>query len=362
MHLNGILIRMTDPLEMRAARLFETGTPPEVVTVPVPEPGPGEVRVAVHACGICGSDVHILSGDIPTATLPLTLGHEAAGIVDKVGPGVDVPTGQRVLINPIVVCGSCHACRAGHTNQCPDNIVLGVGAAGAAADYVIAPATNVHAIPDTIDFATAAIMADAIAGPFHAIRNSGVAAGDSVAVYGLGGLGLHAVMILKQVFGAHVIGIDAADAALDRAADFGVTQVIDARTTNPSKAVREATSGGVGWSFEFVGAAATVEQAIRSLRPGGQATIVGVSTDKFSNSFTVGTLVSREWSVRGSYGYVADDLDDLIALVSDGTLTIDGTITHRFPLARFDDALTALRNRHDDPIRIVVENQPLARR
>ncbi|WP_051154382.1 MULTISPECIES: alcohol dehydrogenase catalytic domain-containing protein [Mycobacteriaceae] len=112
---------------MRAAVMSGVGAP-RLVDIAVPEPGPGEVRVAVRACGVCGSDLHLIDGDIPVPEIPLILGHEASGVIDKVGPGVSAPVapGDRVLVNPIVVCGTCRACRAGRTNQCPDNIVLGV--------------------------------------------------------------------------------------------------------------------------------------------------------------------------------------------------------------------------------------------
>jgi propanol-preferring alcohol dehydrogenase len=343
---------------MRAIQLTERGGQPELADVAVPEPGLGELRVAVRACGICGSDLHIIDGHIPTQDLPLTLGHEAAGVIDKIGAdGVsDVAVGDRVLINPIVVCGKCVACRSGRTNQCPHNQVLGVIGAGAAADYVVVPAGNVHKIPAAIDFATAAIMADAVGGPFHAIRAAGVQKGDTVAVIGLGGLGLHAVMILKQVIGARVIGVDTYDAALNRAPRFGVDVVIDAREGLPQKRIVDDTGGGVDMSFEFVGSNTTVEQAIRSLRPGGLCTVIGVSPEKLEFGFALGTLVANEWAVRGSYGYVSQDLDDLIDLVGRGQLTIDRTISHRVSLEAYNGGVATLRDRSRNPIRVVVEN------
>lgn len=344
---------------MRAIQLTDSDSAPRLVEVPIPEPGPGEVRVAVRACGICGSDLHIIDGHIPTQDLPLTLGHEASGVVDKVGTdaAVGIGVGDRVLINPIIVCGECSACREGQTNRCPNNACLGVVGAGAAADYVVVPAGNVHRIPESIDFATAAIMADAVAGPFHAIREAGVRAGDTVAIFGLGGLGLHAAMILTQVVGARVIGVDTYDAALDRAAAFGVDVVVDARNGAPSKRIVEETNGGADWSFEFVGSNQTVEQAIRSLRPGGLATVVGVSADKLTLGFSLGALVAKEWSVRGSYGYVDQDLEDLIALVGSGSLTIAGTVSHRVPLEDYNDGVATLRDRSLNPIRVIVENE-----
>ncbi|QIK49376.1 zinc-binding dehydrogenase [Gordonia hongkongensis] len=345
---------------MRAAQLVSAAGEPQLVDIDIPEPGPGEVRIAVRACGVCGSDLHIIDGHIKTPYLPLTLGHEASGLIDKIGPDTrcSVDEGGRVLVNPIVVCGDCEACTDGRTNQCPNNTVLGVVGAGAAAEYVIAPAGNVHAIPDSIDFPTAAIMADAVAGPFHAIRTAGIKAGDTVAVFGLGGLGLHAVMILKQVIGARVIGVDTYKSALERARSFGADVVIDTRDEVPSRRIREETNGGVDASFEFVGRSDTVEQAFRSLRPGGLCTVVGVGTEKLHLDVTVGTLVAKEWSIRGSYGYVSRDLDDLIRLVGDRDLKIEGTISHMVSLEDYNEGIATLRDRSKNPIRVVVQIGP----
>jgi len=339
---------------MRAVQLQAVGEDPRIREVATPEPGPGEVRVAVRACGICGSDLHVIDGDIRVPELPLTLGHEASGVVDAVGSGVDLAVGLPVLVNPILSCQECAACRAGRTNLCPRHRVIGVAAPGAAADYVVVPAGNVHALPPGLDFALAAVLADAVAGPFRAVRSSGVRAGDVVAVYGLGGLGLSAALILDQVIGARVIGVDVRESALARAASLGLTDLVRSEGVRPSEIVHEMTDGGVDASFEFVGRLDTTEQALRSLRPGGVCVVMGVTPARLSLGVHHDTLVAREWVLRGSYGYTGQDLADLLAVVADGRLDPRGVVSHTFPLESYAAGLAALRDTEGDASRVVV--------
>ena len=341
---------------MRAIRLTAPGRDPALDHVPVPIPGPDEVRVAVRSCGLCGSDLKIIAGDTRAAELPLTLGHEAAGIVDEVGAEVrNVAVGDRVVVDPMFGCGACRSCCSGHANRCPQLRVLGLGAPGAHADHTVAPSANVHALPDRIDLRLGAILADAVAGPLHALERSGAARGDAVVVYGLGGLGLHAAMLLDQLTGAHVIGVDTSDAALARAGRFGVAEVFDGRDPRVVERVRAATDGGASAAFEFVGSPPVVEQALRSLAPGGTGVVVGVSSDRLHLGLRQETLVGRELQLIGSLGYRPEHLKRLIELIDSEALSIDGTITHVFPLEGYADALAALRDRSSGAIRVVVD-------
>jgi propanol-preferring alcohol dehydrogenase len=339
---------------VRAVQLHAVGEDPRLHHVPPPDPGPGEVRVAVRACGICGSDLHVIDGAIRVPELPLTLGHEPAGVVDAVGAGVDLAIGAPVLVNPILSCHDCTACRAGRTNLCPRHRVIGVAAPGAAADYVLVPVGNLHVLPPGVDFAEAAVLADAVAGPFRAIRSSGVAAGDVVAVYGLGGLGLSAALLLDQVVGARVIGVDVRESALARAAALGLTSLVQAGPGRPSDVVQEMTDGGADASFEFVGRLDTTEQALRSLRPGGTCVVMGVTPARLSLGIHHDTLVAREWTLRGSYGYTDADLADLLALVGEGRVDLEGVVSHTFPLEDYAEGLAALRDPAGDVSRVVI--------
>ena len=339
---------------MPAVRFHGAGTRPVLEDVPVPSPGAGEVRVRVRACGICGSDVHIVHGVTPTGALPLTLGHEPSGVVDDPGDSA-WEAGARVSVAAGYGCGECALCRADRENICPRLHIPGITRDGAQATYVVVPARALVALPDAVDFATGAIVTDAVATPFHAIRRSGVAPGQTAAVYGLGGLGLHAVAILKQVYGVRVIGVDVLPAARERALAFGADEVVDSSDGRPAKAVREMTGGGADVTFELVGAAAVTDQAVKSLRPGGTCTVVGVTPERLALGLPQALLVAGELRLQGSFGCSRAELAELIGLVADGSLDLAGTITHRYALADFDAGLRTLETKEGDPIRVVVE-------
>jgi len=340
---------------MKAFRFHGVGLPLQLDDVPVPQPGPGEVRVAVRACGVCGSDVHIVEGVTDTGPRPLILGHETAGVVDEVGAGVtDVRPGQRVCLSAGYGCGSCPSCAVGAENICSRLAIPGITRDGAQAEYVVVPARTIVPLPDSIEFGVGAILTDAVSTPFHAIRRSGVAAGQTAAVFGLGGLGLPAVAILTQVVGAQVVAVDTRPRALERARAFGATAVVDASDGHPARAVRALTAGADA-TFEFVGSAAAVDQAVKSLRPGGTCTVVGVCRDRLHLDVRQETLVAGELRIQGSFGCTADDLRDLVDLVGSGRLDVAAVISHRLPLEQFAEAVSLLQDKRTDPVRIVVE-------
>ena len=340
---------------MRAVRFHGPGRRPALEDVPIPEPGPGDVRVRVRACGICGSDVHIVHGVTPAA-VPLTLGHEPSGVVDDPGDS-DWTAGDRVSIAAGYGCGECALCEADRENVCPRLHIPGITRDGAQAEYVVVPARALVALPDSVDVATGAIVTDAVATPFHAIRRNGVSSGMTAVVYGLGGLGLHAVTILKQVVGAHVIGVDMLPAARVRGLKFGCDEVVDAAEGKPASRVRDLTGGGADAAFEFVGAAAVTDQAVKSLRRGGTCTVVGVTPEPLNLGLPQALLVAGEVTIQGSFGCSGAELAELVALVGDGSLDLSGTITHRYALEDFDAGLRTLETKEGDPIRVVVEQQ-----
>lgn len=350
---------MTLPTTMRAARLHRvrSGTEPELVTVdevPVPAPGPGEVLVAIKACGVCASDLHVVQGVTPHGpVLPQVLGHEPAGVVAAVGDGVDgwMP-GDRVAFQMARPCGRCAYCDVGREALCRDLSVPGVDADGAQAEYAIADPRFLTPLPSSIPFEQAAILTDAVATPYHALKRGGVGEGVVVAIFGLGGLGMHAVQLAKLA-GADVIGVDLDPVNLDRALEWGADDVVDASDGKPARRIKELTGGGVDRSFEFVGSNATVDQALKCLKPGGRATIVGL-TPQPMQLMPEALFVASELELVGSFGSTASDLNELIDLVDAGRLDLTRSVTHRTDIEGFPDALRQLESRDEHPIRIVV--------
>ena len=179
---------------MRAARLHRAGAPLVVEEVAIPELAPGEVLVRVRACGLCGTDLHLaVEGSLPVERTPITLGHEAAGEVAAVAPGVSAwREGDRVALFPAASCGACRWCRSGRESLCDAAKVYGMARDGALAEYVAVPARSLVALPAGIPFDQGAVITDGVATPFHALRARGaLRAGETVGIFGCGGLGTH---------------------------------------------------------------------------------------------------------------------------------------------------------------------------
>ncbi len=345
---------------MRAARLHhpQTSDGPadlRIDELPTPDPGPDEVLVRVHACGVCASDLHVVQGITPSAHLPITLGHEAAGVVEAVGDDVgDWLPGDRVLIPAGRMCGKCPMCLGGRNNLCQFQHVLGVTTDGAQADHALAPASMLLPVPGSLPLDQAAILADAVATPYHALKRGGITEDMTCAIVGLGGLGMHAVQLAKLT-GAHVIGVDVDPVSLQRALDWGADDVVDASDGGGFARVRELTEGGVDRVFEFVGLQATAHDAIKSLRPGGRATLVGISRERLS-TMPLGLFVAQELEVVGSFGSTLQDVNELVDLVEAGRLDLTRSVTHTITLDEFPTALEMLESRQGNPIRIVVDH------
>ncbi len=343
---------------MLAARLHEAGKPLRVDTVPVPQPGPGELLLEVAACGLCGTDIHLaVDGDIPVARKPITLGHEAAGTVVQLGDGTTgFAIGQRVALFPSPICGQCRFCRAGRESLCEATQAYGMSSDGGLARYMVAPAVGAIAIPDGVDFATAAIITDGVSTPLHALRSRGtLRAGEAVAVVGCGGLGAHAILLARMMGAGFVAAVDTQPQARERALDFGADLAIDpAEHPNPGRAIRAQFGRGVDLALEFVGRPETVEATLRCLDTGGRAVLVGVGPSRPTLPPLL-AFVGREQSVIGSFGMDKRDIADLFQLVARGRLDLSRSVTRSFALAEVNEALGLLAKKDIGVVRLVVE-------
>ncbi len=266
--------------DMLAARLIEPGEPLRIERVPVPEPSAQEVLVKVSACGLCGTDLHLaVDGDLPVMRTPITLGHEAAGIIAAIGSDVaGLEKGNRVALFPSACCGACRFCLAGRESLCDVSQVYGMARDGALAEYVAVPARSVMMLPDAVPFDVGAIVTDGVATPFHALRSRGrLRAGETVGIFGCGGLGTHAVILARMMGAARIIAVDVNAAARDRALAAGADLSLDPAEGDVAKKIRRHLGGrGLDLALEFVGRPDTVELAVRSLGKAGRAVIAGV--------------------------------------------------------------------------------------
>lgn len=342
---------------MRAARFTGVGQPLRVEDVPRPRPDPGEVLVQVRATGLCGSDVHIaVEGVTPTGFLPIILGHEPAGEIAEVGDGVtEWSVGDRVAVLAIQTCGRCEHCASGRAQVCSRRRIAGIHLDGALAEYMLTPTAGLIALPDAVPFEIGGIITDAVATPFHALRDrAGLRAGETVAVFGVGGLGLHAVELARFMGAALVIAVDVRASQLQRAHDFGADVVVDATTSDPVAAVLTATGGrGVDVAAEFVGLQRTISQAVESLATSGRAVVVGLGAEPLVGPPPT-VFVRKEASILASYGSTRQTIEMLVSLVASGRLDLARSVTHRYPLEQANEALDVLHSKVGDPLRVVV--------
>ena len=340
---------------MLAARFYAPGESLRVEEVPMPSAGPGQVLVRVTACGICGSDVHFVEGRALVAATPITLGHEPAGVVVQTGAGVaDVAPGQRVIVRPGVGCGRCHACSSGRDSLCERTHVLGMHVDGGLAECLAVSASSIIPVPDAVPMEQAAIISDAVATPYHALVERGaLRAGESVAVFGCGGLGAHAVQLARLAGAATVIAIDVRPAALERARRAGADLLINAVEERPSRRIRELV-GGVDLALECVGRADTIGEAVKSLRRGGRAVVVGMGADAIQlpppNVFTW-----SEHALIGSFGSSAEHVRRLLGMTASGRLDLSASVTAVLPLSDVNAGLDMLRALGGDAGRVVVQ-------
>ena len=325
---------------MRAGRISVSTRAFEVVDVPTPQAGAGQVRIKVGAAGVCLSDVHFLEGILSPGYLEgdhVTLGHEVAGTIDQVGAGVTTSTvGDRVVVI------------AGERNTNQQITTMGFDYDGGWAEYVVTKAELVAKIPDSLAFEQAAIIPDAVSTPWAAITSTGhVVAGEKVAVFGVGGLGIHAVQLLK-IIGAFVIAIDpredARANALERGADFAFA---------PDD-VELKKHRGLNAAFDFAGVSPVRKQALSMLGEQGRLVIVGIANEPIVIPNDMAFTYMRT-QIMGHYGSEAHHVTELIELAASGRLDLSHSISEVLPLERAGDALDKLANKVGNPIRIVLK-------
>jgi D-arabinose 1-dehydrogenase-like Zn-dependent alcohol dehydrogenase len=342
---------------VRAARFAGQGLPIEVTEVPDPSPGPGEVVVDVAACGVCASDLHAIDGEVPLPVPPpLTMGHEAAGTIRAVGPDVPVwREGRRVALMMARPCLACDRCAAAEPEECLDLRLLGFHADGAWAEQVLVPWSSLAAVPDGVAVEHAAIASDAVATPLAAlVDRGGLRPGERVGLWGIGGLGTHAVQLARLAGAASVVAVDPLPAARERALALGADAAVDPSQEDVPAAIRTAGGGRpLDLALDLIGRADAVKQALLSLRPGGRVVMVGQSFERIG----IGPAVAvsfRRLSVLGHLGYRKRHLEAVLDLLASGRLDLSASISERYPLDRVNEAVDRLRAKDGDPVRLVV--------
>ena len=332
-----------------------------VETIQVPEPGPGEARIRVQACGVCHTDLHYREGSI-TNDYPILLGHEAAGVVEKIGPGVDnVAPGDYVILAWRAPCGTCRSCLKGRPWYCfasqnasqpmtlqdgsPLTNALGIGA--------FAELTLVHASqavkvnPKARPEAAGLVGCGIMAGLGAAMNTGGVSRGDSVAVFGCGGVG-DAAIAGARLAGAHtIIGVDIDGRKLDQAKAFGATHTINASNGDPVEAIKALTGGnGVNVAIDAVGIPQTYQQAFYARDLAGTVVLVGVPSPEMKIELPMLDVFGRGGALKSSwYGdcLPTRDFPEIIELYLQGRLDLDGFVSETIPLSGVEDAFSKMQ-------------------
>jgi len=312
-----------------------------------PSPLSHEAVVRVKACGVCYTDIKVRDGKIAATKLPHILGHEISGEVVEIGSEVDdIKIGDRCLVYEYISCGECFYCRSGHENQCINLLKreglgrLGLDQPGGYAEYVKVPARYLTLIPEGVSFEAAGIAADAIATPYHAIKdNSVISSNSKVVIIGAGGLGIHGAQIAKH-FADEILVLDIDDAKLSLARGLGIEH-----TANPLKEdilpiIVDWTEGlGCDLVFDFVGQTKTLDLAMKCVRNLSQIVIVGyVYGENFVHP--IQQLISREVSIMGCRASTFGDQRETLDLLAQGI--VKPIVDKVFPLAEANEVLSEL--------------------
>jgi Zn-dependent alcohol dehydrogenase len=332
---------------MKAAVYRKEDQSIRVEDIRVKDPGPGEVRVAVRSAGLCHSDLSVVDGSIPYPT-PVVLGHEGAGVVEAIGPEVSgIKEGDPVVLSTLAHCGRCPACEVGRPTECRNAPKMlqpftiggkpGFQFANTSTftERTVVKAESAIPIDKRVPFECAALIGCGVMTGVGAVLNRAkVESGATMAVFGLGGIGLNCVQGGVLAGAAKIIAIDPIAEKRALAPSFGATHVIDPTATDPVAAIKDLTGGGADYTFECVGNVAVIQQALEALGPGGALTIVGVPKMGTSFAFVVHALYQNKAILGCRYGTARPrrDFAMLADLYLSKRLKIDELITAHYPL------------------------------
>jgi len=332
----------------------------DVVDFPTPEPAENEILLKVEACGICGSDVHGFDGSSGRRIPPIVMGHEAAGVVTKVGSGVtEWKVGDRATFDSTLYCGRCEYCNRGEVNLCDARQVFGVSCGdyrrhGAFAEYLAVPTRVLYRLPEQLPFVEAA-MIEAVSVALHAVRVSGFEKGQTALVLGAGMIGTLIVQALRVAEGSHIFVADPDNSRVEAAkrvgAHTGIALAKQGEDASPTGAIFEKYPDGVDHVFEAVGFGSTVKTAIASVRKGGTVTLVG--NIEAQVELPLQAVVTRQIRLQGSAAS-AGEYPRAIELLASRQIDVSPLISEIVPLERSAQAFDRLYAKEPNLIKIVV--------
>lgn len=345
---------------MKAARLHAFREPLKVDEVPIPEVGSQDVLIGIRVSSICGTDISIRGGKYPASiALPVTMGHEQSGVIVEIGSEVKrLKVGDRVSCGCVVGCGACSNCCRELEFWCTTHPSRFCGGDfdGSFADFMVLPERVVWKLPDKLSFEEGAVLTDALATPYGAMKTADQKPGESVAIFGTGGLGLCAVQLAKVFGSPRVIAIDIIEDKLALAKQLGADEVIDAAAVDPVAKIRSLTDGGVDVAYVFVGREETMEQAVASVGSIGRIVLVGLGAQQLTvNPFS---LSYKKTTIMGHMGYAPTDFPVLMDLIEAKRINLQPLISHRLPFPDgVNRGMDILQTNEGNPRRVIIQHE-----
>ncbi len=365
---------------MKAAVLRTIHEPLSIEDLEQEAPRVGEVAVRIGVAGVCASDHHIMHGTA-IQPLPIVLGHEGAGVVEEVGPGVtSVKPGDRCIISFIPSCGHCSRCRSGSPQLCDTHGATGsrqfdgttrlrdaggaevfqMAKVGLFSERIITPAQACAPLPEGVPMEVAALIGCSVTTGYGSVVNTpGIQPGCTVAVWGVGGVGLHAIQAARVLNASRIIAVDVSESKLQFATQFGATDRVDASQVDPVEAIRALTGGGVQFSYDMFGSITTTQQAVDSLGKNGVAVIAGLAPVGDRGGIDLVDLVRNQKRVMGAfYGGASphETFRTLCDLYLRDEVLVDEIIQRRYPLEEINEGFAALERGENGRGVIVFEN------
>ncbi len=350
---------------MKAAVFYEANKPLVVEEIEIEEPKQGEAMVKMAAAGVCHSDLHFMEGLWPWPT-PAVLGHEGAGIVEKVGQGVtSVQPGDHVIFSWTPSCGMCRNCVIGKPYLCTghgsgptmrdgtsrlkkgDQTIHHFISVSSFAEHAVVPEIGMVKVRDDAPLDKVALVGCAVMTGVGAVINTAkVEVGSSVAVFGCGGVGLNVVQGANLADATTIIAVDMLDNKLEMAKQFGATHLVNASKDDPVMKIHEITGGGADYAFEVIGKAEVITQAFESVKPGGTAVVVGMPPLGSQTTLNAALIFMQDKTLKGcNYGSTRFrvDMPMLVDLYMAGKLKIDELVTRSYPLEKINEAFEAMK-------------------
>jgi 2-desacetyl-2-hydroxyethyl bacteriochlorophyllide A dehydrogenase len=338
--------------------------PMAVVTAPgrvefkkraLPPLGPHDVLLTVKASSICGGDLHLFKGKHPLVSLPMAIGHEISGEVSEIGQAVSkVSAGDRVAVEPVIICEKCHFCLRGEYHLCQNIRYQYSAGQGGFTPYFVVSENWVHRLPDFVSYEEGALL-EPLAVAVHAARKAQLDLGHSAAIFGAGGIGLFLLQVVKAAGCGAVFIVDILEHRLKTAMSLGANLTMNAFEEDPVEKIFKETEGlGVDRSFEAVGLEKTLQQSVQSLKKGGICVLIGLFEDPLNVNFPVNLFAQREIQVRGCRGYCGD-FQVALELIKSGQVKLKPLISHQLPLNDLPRAFEILLDPKAQARKVVIQ-------